>query len=282
MKSAVLGTAQWGLDYGTTNASGRLEDPVIRELAAEAWLHGITKLDTAPSYGDAESRISGVLDSFEVQTKVLAANHDEAGLRSSIQVSKKRMHRSQISAVLVHDWSALPSDRQREVAQVIEAIRDEGLCRLVGVSTYDEMDIVRALRAFTRLDIVQAPVSILDQRLVGSDPVRQLRDAGGLLQARSVLVQGAAMAPPDHAKFGRHPDVSRLRATGQPLELCMSFIAGLPWVDEVVLGVTSVNELNELVRNLESPLCRDDWSDFASRDSWLIDPRRWTSPPQGE
>ena len=33
MQSVILGTAQWGLDYGVTNAAGRLSDEAVREIA---------------------------------------------------------------------------------------------------------------------------------------------------------------------------------------------------------------------------------------------------------
>ena len=33
MQSLILGTAQWGLDYGTTNTTGRLTDEAILELS---------------------------------------------------------------------------------------------------------------------------------------------------------------------------------------------------------------------------------------------------------
>lgn len=282
MKSVILGTAQWGFNYGVTNATGRLSDRSLKALAGRAWKHGIRSLDTAPSYGDAESRVGLISEPFEVQTKVSALDCEEPALFARIQEGRRRTHQPELAAVLVHDWPELPARRQGEVARIMESVREGGLCHSVGVSVYEEADIRLALKFFSRLDVVQAPVSILDQRLAKSEAVRRLRSRGGRLQARSVLLQGAAAAPSEHPMFGHHPDVSRLRASGNPVKLCMSYIAGLPWVDEVVVAATSVGELDELMANLRSPMVREDWADFASQDPWLIDPRRWTAPTQKE
>ena len=70
MQSVILGTAQWGLDYGVTNTAGRLSDEAVREVADSAWALGIRTLDTAPAYGDAEERIPSLGHGFAVQTKV--------------------------------------------------------------------------------------------------------------------------------------------------------------------------------------------------------------------
>ena len=73
MQSIVLGTAQWGSDYGVTNAVGRLSDASLAGLASTALELGIVDLDTAPVYGDAEERISPWARSFSITTKVAAS-----------------------------------------------------------------------------------------------------------------------------------------------------------------------------------------------------------------
>ena len=96
-----------------------------------------------------------------------------------------------------------------------------------------------ALEAFEHLDVVQVPVSVLDQRLDGSRVLAEVRDRGGRVQARSILLQGAALAPAEHVVFGAHPDVVRLRASGDPLGSVPRIRPLAPWIDELVLAVTS-------------------------------------------
>jgi aryl-alcohol dehydrogenase-like predicted oxidoreductase len=180
--------------------------------------------------------------------------------------------------MLVHDWTLLDASTRSAVAGVLAELRSSGVVERVGVSGYSSLDISSALAAFEMLDIVQVPVSVLDQRLEGSAEVSALRARGGRVQARSVLLQGAAVAPAAHPLFGEHPDVVKLRSSGSPLALCLGYVATRTWVDEVVLAATSAAELTEMLAAWGSPVSGAPWSELASTDPWLLDPRQWTAP----
>ena len=278
MQSVILGTAQWGLDYGVTNTAGRLSDQAVRDLASAAWEAGIRMLDTAPAYGDAEARIGGLAPQFAVQTKVPIAEATASSVAASVSASLARLGRESVAAVLVHDWSVADGQTQASAAAALEALRDEGVIAAVGVSGYGREDIASALAAFERLDVVQVPVSVLDQRMAGSRELAEVRSRGGRVQARSVFLQGAALATAEHPRLGDHPDVVRLRSAGRPLELCLGYVASLEWVDEVVLAATTAVELEEIMAGLAEPVRRDDWATLASADPQLVDPRMWTAP----
>jgi aryl-alcohol dehydrogenase-like predicted oxidoreductase len=278
MQSVMLGTAQWGLDYGTTNASGRLSDDAIAGILAVARDAGVSALDTAPGYGDAEERVGQFGGGFAVQTKVSAAGGDAARIRASVTASLSRLGRDRVARVLVHDWTLLDASSRTAVAGTLADLRSSGVVERVGVSGYSSLDISSALAAFEVLDVVQVPVSVLDQRLEGSAEVAALRARGGRVQARSVLLQGAAVAPASHPLFGEHPDVVRLRSSGSPLGLCLGYVATLTWVDEVVLAATSAAELTEVLAAWDSPVSDVVWAEMASTDPWLLDPRLWTEP----
>ena len=280
MQSVMLGTAQWGLDYGTTNASGRLSDEAIAGILAVARDAGVSALDTAPGYGDAEKRVGQFGGGFAVQTKVSAAGSDAAHIRASATASLSRLGRDRVASVLVHDWTLLDASTRSAVAGVLAELRSSGVVERVGVSGYSSLDISSALAAFEVLDVVQVPVSVLDQRLEGSAEVAALRARGGRVQARSVLLQGAAVAPEAHPLFGTHPDVVRLRSSGQSLALCLGYVASRTWVDEVLLAPTSGDELAASLASWASPLEGVSWADWASIDPWLLDPRLWTASTQ--
>ncbi len=281
MQSVILGTAQWGLDYGATNAAGRLSDPAITSVVAAAVRAGIRTLDTAPGYGDAEVRIGSLAPAFAIQTKASVAEAGLGAVRASVEASLSRLRRDSLDAVLVHDWSAADQAHRMAAARELEVLRSEGLIGAVGVSPYDEGDLVAALECFSLLDVVQVAVSVLDQRLVGSPALAEVRARGGRVQARSVFLQGVALAPADHRLFGNHPDVARLRVLGNPLGLCLAYVLTLDWVDELVVAVTTEEELAQILGALEEPIPDVRWDLLASADEWLVDPRRWTAPTQG-
>ena len=103
MQTLLLGTAQWGSDYGITNAGGRLADSALTDLLEAAEKFGLTPLDTAPAYGDAEARIGLMAPSFLVQTKVNVVNGSEA-VRDQVLASCELLDRPAVWGLLAHDW----------------------------------------------------------------------------------------------------------------------------------------------------------------------------------
>ena len=50
-----LGTAQFGLDYGISNKSGKIEPKEVDKILSFAKKNGIKSIDTAQAYGESET-----------------------------------------------------------------------------------------------------------------------------------------------------------------------------------------------------------------------------------
>lgn len=279
MQSIVLGTAQWGLDYGVTNGAGRLSDASVAEIAALSLASGVTRVDTAPGYGDAELRLRPWARQFGVGTKVRGADPETLGRQ--LEVSLERLGLQRIESCLVHDWPTLTDEQSLEVATRMRRLSDSGSVSLIGVSAYDEEDLARARSAFDRVDIVQVPINALDERLVTSPSLRSMLGRGTRVQARSVLLQGL-LAARSATTLGGHPDIRRFHdrcdeTERDPVEVALAHVRSLSWVSEVVLGVTSARELQAIL-DVWSAEALPPLDGVASSDEGLIDPRLWRDP----
>jgi aryl-alcohol dehydrogenase-like predicted oxidoreductase len=180
----------------------------------------------------------------------------------------------------VHDWPSLTSAERRIAGIALGSVLATGLASRGGISGYSEADLRPALDAIEHLGVVQVPVSVLDQRLDQNSLIDELRARGVVIQARSVFLQGAALDAAAASRWGDHPDISRLRAfaAGSPegmLAACVSYIQTRSWIDEVVIGVTSALELEDIVNQFEEAPLDIDFASLASQDETLIDPRKW-------
>ena len=207
--------------------------------------HGIHRLDTAPGVRGCRGAHRALAPGFGVQTKVSAR---AAARQITSAPPSRRACQPWVGPVSMPCWFTtgrlwMPEARRR-VAKRARGAAGRGLVAAVGVSGYEEADVASALAAFGTLDVVQVPVSVLDQRLDGSRLLAEVRDRGGRVQARSILLQGAALAGAGASPL-RRP--SRCRAApgvrAIPLALCLGFVASRDWVDEVVLAATSAEEL---------------------------------------
>lgn len=274
----LLGTAQWGLDYGVTNTEGRIPEQKLEALAQQARHLGIEVLDTAPVYGDAESRVKDVAGDFAVQTKVSASGISEVEIVRELEDSLIRLDRERVWSVLVHDWPELTHSERSRVTEILSHRRESGLVGRFGVSIYEEHDLEPLLNEFSDIDVIQIPTSIIDQRLRGSEALRKLRKTGVVVQVRSIFLQGVLLntqsdfaTQPGLANFGKLLAAHEIDA----MSVCVSYIRTQGWIDEVVVGVTSAAELTEIFDAFQATLVQFDWEKWASTDEGLLDPRSW-------
>ena len=71
----VLGTVQFGMDYGIANVSGKPSKQEVSDILELAWGKGIIRFDTAPAYGSEELmgefiRANGLEKEVKVLTKI--------------------------------------------------------------------------------------------------------------------------------------------------------------------------------------------------------------------
>ena len=74
-KKMVLGTAQFGMDYGITNNSGKPSENEILKILDLAWDKGVRNFDTAPVYGAEKVLgnyflLNGLQDKVNIMTKI--------------------------------------------------------------------------------------------------------------------------------------------------------------------------------------------------------------------
>ena len=76
----ILGTVQFGLDYGINNKAGKPTYDTIKEILDLAFKKNINFLDTAEAYGDSQEKIGNYhlrsLNVFKVITKFSPSRKD--------------------------------------------------------------------------------------------------------------------------------------------------------------------------------------------------------------
>ncbi len=273
-----LGTAQFGLAYGVANATGRPSPAQVQAILAAAAGFGVSLLDTAPAYGDAE-RLVGELapGSLPIVTKT----RGDLPVREGLLASLARLRRPRVDALLVHDRHALLGPAGDALFAELVAVRNAGLATRIGVSVYHP-DEAGALLARYPLEVVQLPLNVLDQRALASGLLARLRARGVEVHARSPFLQGLLLMAPAHVPASlaaaREPLAAfqaRARARGlTPHAAALGFARGVPGVDVVVFGVDGIAQVREAAAT--APLVAAEWADLACPDLAVVDPSRWS------
>ncbi len=288
-----LGTAQFGLAYGITNAAGQVSEAEVARLLAQAANAGIRWLDTAQAYGNAEAVIGSSLPAghaFQLISKLPAQSQqtftaeDPPLWEQAFQASCGRLGLQRLDALLLH----APADLSKPGGEWLQAwllgLRDRGLVQRLGVSIYTAADLEGLDPAL--LDLVQLPLSLYDQRLLQDGTVALLRARGAALHARSIYLQGLLLTPAERWPNWVGEEVrshhQRLEALAlergcRLIDLALGFAQAQAYLEAVVLGVCSCRELAELhaAWSVIPPWQADEWRTWTVQDPGILDPRCW-------
>ena len=283
----ALGSANFGLDYGVANNSGKISDSELSEILLFAQEASIEVVDTAQAYGDSEARIGSLCGDahFNFVTKIGAEFSNQSfdyNIFSSVKQSCRRLNQSRLYAVMLHRPEVLLGSQGREVVRELQILKEKGIASKVGVSIYST-EILTALSRVCELDIVQVPFNLFDQQILSSGWSDKLKSAGVEIHTRSVFLQGLLLMqrsrlpkyfskywPAHFQAWYEFLDYNGADA----LEVALRFALHQDWIDRIVVGVDSVSQLKSLVK-IENALGPIDFPLLGCDDPNLINPSKW-------
>jgi aryl-alcohol dehydrogenase-like predicted oxidoreductase len=270
-----LGTVQFGQAYGVSNMRGQVSRDEAAAILARAAQAGMTVLDTAANYGEAES-VLAALDTtpFRIVTKTISAKN---GVEAVVARARQSAQTLNADTLLVHAAADL---EEPALWPALQALKAEGVFRRIGVSVYVADDPLRLAERF-KPDCLQLPFSVLDQRLLKSGVLERLKGLGVEIHARSIFLQGLLFLQTLPEKL-RHAALelslwkAAIAAAGAtPLQAALAFVLARPEIDVALVGVTARAELDEILTAAALPPPRLDWSALALNDETVLTPSRW-------
>lgn len=294
----ILGTAQFQLGYGATGETlpHATAEALASDILSAMGPLGIDLLDTAAAYGDSESLIGRHLPDatgIGIVTKSPPwhgrPEKEAAGdwMIGALQSSLRHLGRKTVYGLLFHSPDAFEGPDRNRVIDALDAVKASGLAQNVGVSVYTAEQVDRVLEHWMP-DIVQLPVSIVDQRLVDDGTIARLSTAGVEIHARSVFLRGMLLLRPE--KLPGHlqalkPALSDIDrefngySVANRLAACLSAVGRIEQVSRILVGAESADQLHEIC----SAAARADtlsgsYKQYAQNDPKILNPGLW--PPE--
>lgn len=287
----IIGTAQFGSDYGITNSKGEVSLSEIKKIILEANNNGVNCFDTAPIYGNAEVKLGKCLEkNSKVITKVFEIkdkNIDKNNLKEVEKVffkSLKNLKLNKIYALLIHSVKDLYKNNSKILVEFLENLKKNNIVEKLGISIYEKKDFENTIKIF-KPDIIQIPINIFDQRLLKKKFVNFIKNMDIEIHARSIFLQGLLLSKeeliPNHLFFIKNylsKFKKKLEAKGlKPMEACLSFINNVSAIDKIVVGVSSLNEFKEILNtNKNKNLKINDFDEFKLNNKKILNPINWT------
>ncbi len=254
----MLGTVQFGLNYGIANTNGKPSYERSREIVADAYKNGITSFDTAAAYGDSEMVLGRIFDELRIKDKVkviskvaplkdqkLSKYEVEKRINESVETSLERLGIKQLAVCLFH------SEKDFEYIDIMRKLETQGLIAGSGVSL-DSTDYCEQVIE-KNIKFLQVPYNILDKRFDSFWPKAETE--GITIFTRSVYLQGLLLMPESsiipylQSVIPVRRKLEKLAAdfNMNMIELCMRYVLCNSAVTSVLTGVDSTEQLKQNV-----------------------------------
>ena len=286
----AIGTVQFGLDYGVTNNSGKVQIKEVRSILEFAKNNDINVLDTAARYGNSEEVLgSADVGDFQVITKTTPLKNDVNEVIDNFYKSLKNLNKDQVYGLLVHDVGDIDNEQFDLLYRKIIELKQQGLVSKIGFSTYMPEQVDFLLENFD-FDLVQLPFNIFDVRLIKGGQLQELKNKNVEVHARSIFLQGILVNDfkywPKIKGHNFEPIYDNITNLCQKyeltkIELVIGYIKSIKWIDSVLFGVDNIEQLKEniaLYKNtteLNKTILNECTKLFSNIPKELVNPVLW-------
>ena len=286
----ALGTAQFGMDYGLSNLNGQTTKKEVSRIIQYASQSKINLLDTAPSYGNSESILGDtivnqswryVLKTPQFADKKIDNSHFEV-LKKTFYQSLDNLRQTNVYGLLLHSCNDLLKPGGELLLKEMEVLKSMGIVKKIGVSLYSSEQIDLVLSKFN-IDLVQLPINIFDQQFLRDGWLNKLKDYDIEIHARSAFLQGLLLMTNDLVPSYFFPIKKNLEEfyksakelSFSQLELALGYVLGVSEIDQVVVGVNTVEQLKEIIKATQVQINPMEFSDIAINDPTYTNPSLW-------
>lgn len=259
----ILGTVQFGLNYGINNTIGKMSEDKVFELLETAYDLGVRTLDTAEAYGNAHSVISNFHKQskkrFNIISKYSSSNFDyPIDLVERIQFHCSNFNVNYLEGYMFHSYNDLKMNINND-PKVLDNIKNSGLVKKIGVSVYSN-DEIEDLLNFKNINLIQLPFNLFDNEYQRKEILEKAKKRNIEIHTRSVFLQGLFFKNINTLNTILLPLKNDLIELGLILKkynidmnsLALNYAINKPYIDKVLIGVDSLEQLKNNIKATES------------------------------
>lgn len=291
-----LGTVQFGTDYGIQEG-GKPKFEEVFSMINYAIDHGITQLDTAPAYFEAERILGDYIRSNPQKAEKIniisklnpnvfdGCNRQEMATLAirNAKASLRTLGINCYTAYLFHNASYI---FDANAVKALSAVKKEGMAEKIGVSVYTPEEAMKALE-YEEVDAIQIPYNVFDRRLDKCGFFQKAMERGIDVYARSSLLQGLAVMDsskiPSRVLFAKKyieefEEICSEYGLSR-LNTAIGYVSSKKEISYVVFGVDNLLQLQEYI-DVEKVKIQDDMirridERFEDVPEKLLNPSLW-------
>ena len=255
-KKLIIGSANFGLNYGIKNNFNKLSFEKIKKILKYAEKNKIQMVDTASSYGDAELKIGKAkLKNFKYISKIKISKKKKKDINKEIsrQFNKtlKNLNKKKIYGVLIHNLLRLNNYQLQSAFEFLYLLKKNKKISKLGFSTYGDYKIKYILSRFN-VDIIQTSVNVLDNRAFSKELLKLYKRKKIKIHARSIFLQGLLISQKLNVPKKIKSEWNKNKKIWfdfcnekkfDPIRLAVNYVLQKKNVDKIILGFDVKDQL---------------------------------------
>lgn len=273
MGKLVLGTVQFGLQYGV-NSAGRPSEDAVRDILSAAKAGGIDTLDTSSAYGESEEVLGRCIrNPFRIISKYPKG---ETPVKEMFAGSLCRLGVEKLYGYLLHHFEVYRNNPA--VWEDFMALKEAGKVQKIGFSLYEPWELEVILGNGIPFDLLQFPYNIFDRKFLPYLP--ELKSRGVEIHVRSTFLQGLFFKDRNALPAKLQPMKKYLlqldsyaRESGLSVaQVALNANLQNPYIDGVLIGVDNVEQLQG---NLQAVIHKPVSLEIDVKEQELLNPVNW-------
>lgn len=243
----IIGTAQFGLDYGITNKSGKISENELDLIFDFCNNKNILLFDTAQDYGTSEDIIKNykhIYSNFKIITKAKFTNKN---ILETINLSFDKF--KFIDYFLLHSFD----DFNELVIDELIKLKTQNKIGKIGVSVYTVDEAIKCLQN-NNVNAIQIPFNYLDTQWFDQTFQNLLKVRSIEIHVRSIFLQGLLLNPiiktPSNIPKEDFENLNKI--IGElcelfglsNLELCFAYTNSFDWISKFLIGIDNYDHLH--------------------------------------
>lgn len=249
----ILGTAQFGIDYGINNSKGKPSFHIMTEVFDKAFAHGIRFLDTAEAYGDSQLRIGkyhrSSNNNFKIITKY-SKNRNELpdNIYDRVRHNIQTLYVDKLYCYMFHNFQDY-IDFYNDFKDDLQRLKSLNLIEKIGVSLHTNEEIEHVLNN-KEIDLIQLPFNLLDNSSLREKILLKAKNLGFEIHTRSVFLQGLFFKDSNSLKGNLKLLKNELIKISNEVrreeinDLALNYVFNKKFIDGVLVGVDNLSQLD--------------------------------------
>ena len=282
----VLGTVQFGTDYGINNTTGKPNQETINKILNTAYRSGIHTLDTAEAYGNAHEVIGRFHrdypeNIFSVITKLPHRINED--LNQKIDKYLNELNVNKLHGLLFHSYQTYKDNKQS--MELLNTYKNNGKVEYLGVSVYTNEQIEDVIED-QYVDIIQIPFNLFDNSNLRREVLNKAKSKGKIIHTRSAFLQGLFFMPLNTenrvvqllAKELNYIRGLSLNSDIHLNKIALNYCLQQANIDNILIGIDNLDQLNQNLADADCSLPDELIAEINSihiKDIDLLNPSLW-------